>query len=215
VRDTRKVLVKAIAATIVVAALAWLFVTTLRDSNRGPYDVPAAALTGWTVAPGEPGEPGIVALVPPPELLGTLFRQVFQRTMSSLAAPPRPAVPLVLRSEFADSLQGAVTVEQIVSIARDAQVEASRFAPVCMGHRIESSPAGSRQLFYAMFDAPVFAEIRRRLLAVRAEHAGTVLFDPANLRPILTVATSDRNVAGWWPMTPAQQSDCEAPLRES
>ncbi len=210
---TRRIVVKSAVVAAALAAVGWLFVRSVLETNRGPYDVPAEGLTGWTVDAGGPGEPGVVSLLPPAALHAELFRQLFQRTAQSLTAPGRPAVPLVLRDEFADSLQGAITVEQIVQVARAAGLDRASFEPVCMGHRTEKSGGGSSEMFYAIFESPAFTEVRRQLIPTHPEHAGTTPFQPTALRPILLVGAGDASFARWWPMSAEQQRDCEAPLR--
>lgn len=194
---------------LVVLALSWLIVTR---SSR-PYSVVAASLTGWTLVVGDPGGPAVVALQPPSELATDLFRQVSQRSGQSLTAPAPGLVPLVLQNEYEDSLQGVLSIEDIMNVARDAGIEDARFEPVCLGQRRESRQGRSGQVFFVVFDAPVFYEFRRRLSPLFPEHAGNGAFDPTGLRPILTIGTTDRDVARWWPLAVEQRSECRASLR--
>jgi len=191
-------------AIVVVAALLLLFIR-----GRGPYNVEAKELSGWTLVRGEPGDPALVALQPPAPLAAELFQQVLGRRGPALVAPAHPSVPLVLQSEYSDSLQGAFSVEDILDLARDAGVTDARFEPVCMGQRRESS----QQLFYVVFTAPAFNAFRDQLTPLFQEHAGAVPYDPALLRPILTVAATDQRLAHWWPIAFDAAADCESSLQ--
>lgn len=198
-------------AVLVVAALSWLIVRALRP--RGPYSVDAAALSGWTLVTGEPGGPALIALQPPPQFSAALFQQVSQRTGLSLVAPSRPSVPLVLQTEYEESLQGVWSVDDIMRLARETGLDGARFEPVCLGLHTDSRVASSGQLFFVVFQAPAFVDFRQRLTPLFPEHGGSGTFDPPALRPILTIAATDRGFARWWPITVNQQSDCQASLR--
>ena len=204
--------VKLAVAGVALAALSWLFLKTIRDTISEPYSVNATALSGWEVVAGEPGDPALVALQPPALLSADLFQQVFQRTMQSLSAPARPSLPLVLQSEYADSLQGVLGVDRIMRLAHDSGLASARLEPVCIGRRRESAPGRAAELFFAVFNAPEFDEFRQALMPAQPEHGGTGVYDPAALRPILTIAATDRNFVRWWPITVDEKTDCEAPL---
>lgn len=208
---SQKTALKAGLAALVAIALSWLLVGAIR--NRGPYNVDAVALSGWTLVTSPPGDPALVALQPPPPLSTDLFQQLFQRTGQSLVAPAHPSVPLVLRDEYADSLQGVLSVEDILDKARDAGIEAARFEPVCMGQRRESAPGRSDELFFVLFRAPVFDKFRDELTPLFPEHAGAFPYEPKALSPILTIAATDREFVRWWPIAVRTQIDCRAALR--
>lgn len=210
-RPAQKVAIKVSFAALAVAAFSWLLVRTIR--NSAPYSVDGAALSGWTLVAGEPGEPALVALQPPSRLTVELFRQVRERTRRSLLSPARPSVPLVLQSEYADSLQGVWSVDDIMNAARDAGVEAARFEPVCMAQRSESTPDRSGQLFFVVFDAQVFYQFRQQLSPLFPEHGGNSTYDPSALRPVLTIAATDREFVHRWPVAVEQRTDCLAFLR--
>ena len=200
-----------VVAVLVVTALSWLIVRTIR--SRGAYSVDAITLSGWTLVAGEPGTPALVALQPPPELSPMLFRQLSQRTRQSLMAASRPSIPLVLQAEYADSLQGVWSVDDIFRLARETNLETTRFEPVCIGQHTESTSGRTDQLFFAVFSAPAFDEFRQQLTPLFPEHGGWGVFDPLALRPILTVAATDRELGHWWPLTVEQRTDCQASLR--
>ena len=129
----RRTAIKLTAGVLAMGAVAWLFVASLGRTNRSPYHVDAAGLSSWTLIAGDAGEPGVVALQAAQAMSGDLFRQIFQRTMQSLTAPLRPAIPLVLQGEYADSLQGVMSVDNLMQIARLVGVQEARFDPVCVG----------------------------------------------------------------------------------
>ena len=118
-------------------------------------------------------------------------------------------VPLVLQSEYSDSLQGAYSVEDIMDLARDAGVTDARFEPVCMGQRRDSS----QQLFYVVFRASAFDVFRDRLTPLFQEHAGAVPYDPLLVRPVLAVAATDQHFTHLWPVAVNPSADCQATLR--
>jgi hypothetical protein len=195
------------AAVLAVALLGALVFFALR--TRGPYNVEARELSGWKLVRGEPGDPALVALQPPVPLAAELFRQVLGRRGPALVPPARPSVPLVLESEYADSLQGALSIEDILNLADDAGLAEARFEPVCLGQRRESS----QQLFYVVFAARAFDEFREHLTPLFQEQAGAVPYDPGLLRPILTIAATDPQFSHWWPITFDVAADCESSLQ--
>jgi hypothetical protein len=211
VSPRQRTAIRAGLAVIVVTALAWLIVTTIR--GRRPYSVDATTLSGWTLVAGEPGAPALVALQPPPALPSALFDQLSKRTRQSLMAPSRPSVPLVLQVEYEESLQGVWSVADIVRLARETNLETARFEPVCVGQHSESSAGETHRLFFVMFSAPAFDEFRQQLTPLFPEHGGAGVFDPVALRPVLTIAASDREFVIRWPLAVEQRQDCQASLR--
>jgi hypothetical protein len=211
---SRKQLVVRVGLVLVaVLVLAWLFITTIRNTNSAPYEADASQLTGWQVVPGQGSEPGVAALALPSQFSAELFRQLFERTMQSLVAPTRPVVPLVLTSEYADSLQGVHSVDNIMNIAREAGLETARFEPVCVAERTDSAPGRTSQVFFVVFESPAFSQFRANLMPTQPEHGGTgAPYQPAALRPILMVASTDRDFGRWWPLRFNQQEDCQAPV---
>ena len=205
----QKTAIKVGFALVVVIALAWLIVRTIR--NRGPYSADAITLSGWTLVV-EPGAPALVALQPPPQLTSGLFQQLSQRTRLSLMAAPRPLVPLVLQAEYAESLQGVWSLDDIVRLARETDLETSRFEPVCVGQHTESTSGQTHQLFFVEFSSPAFDEFRQQLTPLFPEHGGWGVFDPGALRPVLTIAATDREF-GLRPLAVDQRTACQASLR--
>jgi len=210
VSPSHKTALKAGLAALVVAALGWLVVRTVR--GRGPYHVERVELSGWKLVAAGPDDAALVALVPPPPLSTDLFQQLFQRTGQALVAPTHPTVPLVLRTEYADSLQGVLSTEDIIDTARDAGIETARFEPVCLGQHRGS---GSREsdVYFVLFEAPAFDDFREKLTPLFPEHAGAFPYEPKALSPILTIAATDREFARWWPLAVKTDLDCRASLR--
>jgi hypothetical protein len=196
---------KALVAASGVAALSALLVNGIRSS--GPSAIDAAELSGWTIVTGRDGEPGVVALQPPVHLTGNLFQDLLVRVGQPLMAPSRTVMPLVLQTEYEDSLQGVLSVDDVVRLARESGVDTARFEPICVGHRHRASERASGRLFFVVFDSPAFADFRQRLLPLHTEHGGVSVYDPGALRPILAVAATDRAFDRWWPIT-VERSDC-------
>jgi hypothetical protein len=212
VTNAAKRAAKLAALTIGVAALAWLSWRILRDSNTEPYRIDSAGLSGWTVVAAGPRDPALVALQPPPTLAADLFNQVSERTRQPLVAPAPALLPVVLKGEYADSLQGAIGIDHIMRLAQESDLQTVRFEPVCMGHRRDTAPGRSAELFFVLFHAPAFDGLRQELLPPQPEHGGVGVYDPAALRPILPIASTDGDFARWWPMSLAQNTDCKADL---
>lgn len=201
---------KLVIAGVAVAGLAWLFWRTVRNTNAEPYHVDGAALSNWTVVAGGPGDPALVGLQPPSTLSADLFQQVFKRTSQSLVSPSPAILPLVLKGEYAESLQGVIGVDSIMQLARESELSTARFEPVCMGHRRQSAAGASAELFFLLFRAPAFDDFRQELVPSQPEHGGVGVYDPAALRPILTIASTARDFARWWPIGVDEDIDCEA-----
>jgi hypothetical protein len=212
VNKTSTRLLKVGAAAVVLVALIWLFLNSIRSTNSEPYTLSSSALTGWRVAAGSARDPGVVVLQAPSALTAPLFQQIFKRTMQSLSAPPAPVMPLVLADEFADSLQGVHGIDDVMRIAREAGLESARFEPVCLARRQESAPGRSGELYFVAFDAPAFTRFRQMLPPMHQEHAGTGVFDPAALSPLLPIAATTDDFGRWWPLAFDRERDCLAPI---
>src|SRR5687768_1470386 len=103
-RETlRRKIVLVLTLVCVVLGLLW---SLMIDRRWQPYHVDRAALSGWKVVLGAPEDPWIVALEPPASLTTSLFQQVSTKAGRPLVAPLHAVLPLVLRSEHDDALQG-------------------------------------------------------------------------------------------------------------
>jgi len=201
----------ALAALILVAAAgAWRL--WLQRGDAGPITIPPEALSGWTLVASDGTDPWIVGIRPPDALTSTLFREASRRAAGTLVAPPHPALPLVLRSEFDEGLQGVYGTDSVLRIARDAGIENDAFAPVCLAHRTADGPSGRAELYFVPFTSTAFNTMRVDLVPAQPEHAGIGVYEPGTLTPILIVGASDSNFDRWWPLPFDESSDCEAPL---
>ena len=209
---TRRTVLKIVGVLGALALGGWLFITSLRDTNSAPYDVDLAALSSWTLIVGDGADPGVIGLQPAPEFSSDLFRQVFQRTMQSLAAPSPPAIPLVLQGEYAESLQGVMSVDNMLQIARLVGLQEARFDPVCVGVLRRTDSGRTSELYFVLLSSPTFDEFRQRLTPAFPEHAGTKPFDPGAIRAMLPIASSDKSLSRWFPAEIDPERDCQAPL---
>lgn len=196
------------AAVIALAAIGWFAANAIW--NRRPYSVSETALSGWKVIAGPPGSPAVVALQPPRQLSTDLYRQVSARTKEALVAPEEPLIPLVLQDEYADSLQGVLSVDDIIGIAEGAGLDAARFEPVCLAERTASKQGHDSEQFYAVFDAPAFANFRQQLTPLFPEHAGGVAYEPGALHMVLPVAASDEELASRPAAVIDRETECVA-----
>jgi hypothetical protein len=202
-----------VAAAAAAVLLAVVVVQMIRA--RAPYRIDEELLTGWTLAAAPPGDPAVVEAKPPARLLEDLFRQVSRRSDHTLVAPARAAVPLVLAGEYSDSLQGVLSVEDILSVGHDVGLDDVRFEPVCIGERHRESANVSEELYFAVFEAPQFDKFRFELTPLFPEHAGSGVYDPPALRLILAVAATSKDFDHWWPLGINPQQDCSVSLRAS
>jgi hypothetical protein len=98
-----------------------------------------------------------------------------------------------------------------VAIARDAGLESARFEPICLAqytgwHRdIRASSCSSCST------RPCFDRVRQKLVPLHQELGGTAAFEPAALRPVLAVGSTDRSFK-LWPATVDARADCRAPI---
>ena len=195
------------AATAVVAALVWLVVL---DQRSEPYTIESAMLTGWNVVIGTAEDPWVMAVQPPAPLTSSLFQQIEKKVGRSLVAPPHSALPLVMRKEHDDALQGVFGVTDIDRMARGTFSDASRFEPVCIGHLVDERDGASAELFFLAINSREFNDLRIEIQPDFPEHAGIGIYDAGSLTPILPIATTDRNFERWWPIKLDQAVDCQA-----
>ena len=197
------------AATLAVLALLWVIV---RDSASEPYTIDGGALSGWTLVAGDGTDPYVVAIQPPEDLSGTLLRQLSVRVGSPLIPPRHAAMPLVLRGEYADALQGVYGAVDIVRMLGDQAMETARFEPICIGHRIDTTGAQPIEFFFVAFASDAFWRARHSLVPEFPEHAGIGTFNPAGLTPILPIAATSNDFDRWWPIQLDHNVDCQAQI---
>jgi hypothetical protein len=198
-------LIKIAIAIVLLAAVALLFVRSVKDTRAEPYHVNAAHLRNWTLAidTAADTDDAVVSLRPPPELPMNLFRQLFSRQMESLGTPSQPGIPLVLRRE----IPSEISADAVLALARDAGLDGAAPAPKCVSYRRVSDPGITRQLYFMWFDVPGFDRFRQAI----ASRAGPG-FAPGGLSPVMIMA-GEPNLAGWQPVVVDQNRDCIAPVQ--
>ncbi|HUR33122.1 MAG TPA: hypothetical protein VM032_04955 [Vicinamibacterales bacterium] len=192
-----------------IAALAWML---SRVPARSSYTIDERSLTGWTLASSDGTDPWVVGLDPPESLSSSLFEEAMRRAGRPLIAPLHRAMPLVLRSEFDEGLQGVFGADSVLSLAREAGIETTRFSPVCLARRTAAGPSGPEDLYFVPFESTVFTQVRTDLIPAHPEQAGVGVYDPATLTPILIVGATDTGFDRWWPLAFVRDTDCIAPL---
>ena len=209
----RSSLLKVVVGLAVLAAVAVLFVRSVRSTRAEPFAVQRESLVGWTLAVQPPDDPlsSWLALSPPPQLPTSLGREIFARGGESVSYPSPSLVPLLLQSEFDRAFAGTVAPENIVSLARAVGFQSIEWKPRCMAHRRISEPGGTRGLHFVLLDAPPFDAFRQQLSAWLRGSARD-LFDPLALSPVLIVAGLDGNFGRWMPLRADPEVDCLAPV---
>ena len=206
-RVSQKFLLITVAAALVVAALVSVVVL---DQRSEPYSIDSAMLAGWKVAMGSSEDPWVMAVQPPSALTAALFEQVSKKVGRPLVAPPHSALPLVMRKEHDDALQGVFGVTDIDRMARGTFSDASRFEPVCIGHLVDDRNGSSGELFFLAVNSPEFNDLRIEIQPDFPEHAGVGIYDAGSLTPILPIATTDKDFERWWPIRLDETVDCQA-----
>ena len=206
-RVSQKSLLITVAAALVVAALVSVVVL---DRRSEPYSIDSAMLAGWKVAMGSSEDPWVMAVQPPSALTAALFEQVSKKVGRPLVAPPHSALPLVMRKEHDDALQGVFGVTDIDRMARGTFSDASRFEPVCIGHLVDDRNGSSGELFFLAVNSREFNDLRIEIQPDFPEHAGVGIYDAGSLTPILPIATTDKDFERWWPIRLDETVDCQA-----
>jgi hypothetical protein len=206
VRPRSKSLVIIVAVTAVVGALVWL---VLVDKRSEPYTVDASLLSGWKIVLGTADDPWVMAMQPPPALTASLFQQVSSKAGRSLVAP-HSALPLVMRKEHDDALQGVFGVTDIDRLAHGTFTDTSRFEPVCIGHLVDSRDGSPGELFFLAVNSREFNDLRIEIQPDFPEHAGIGIYDAGSLTPILPIATTHTNFERWWPIKLDEAVECQA-----
>ena len=203
----------ALATTLLVVAVGagtvWWFVGR---PDATPLIIPASAFSSWTVVTSDGTDPWIVGAQPADSLTRQLLDVASKRAGRPLVAPPHPAVPLVLQSEFADSLQGVYGTDAVMRMAHDAGIESAVFAPVCLAHQTIDAPSGTLDVYFVPFEAPSFNQMRADLTPLEPEHAGIGIYDPATLTPALVIGATANAFDHVWPIRFDRARDCEAPI---
>ncbi len=153
-------------------------------------------------------DPWVVAAVPPDTLVASLMAQATRHAGRPLVTPPHPGLPLVLRPEFEEGLQGVFGTDSVMRMAHDSGLDATRFEPVCLAHQTRSDANGRTELYFVPFDSAPFSQLRVDLIPAFPEQAGTGIYDPSLLSPILVVGGTDPAFERWWPLRFNRDTDC-------
>ena len=205
---------KAAIALAALAALGGLFWWTVQSSLAEPYLVDADLVSDWNLElrGGPAAGAGLLVLETADQLRAELFQQIFTRTMESMVSPPRAALPLVLDAEYRDSLRTALSPEDLLRVAEESGLSDVVPAPVCIGVIRGEGAQSTRQLYYAIFEAPEVGRFRETLASRYAEAGGTAAFAVDGFPLVMPLAASDGNFASWWPLDVNAATDCLAPL---
>jgi hypothetical protein len=68
---------------------------------------------------------------------------------------------------------------------------------------------------FVIFTSPEFQQMRLDLLPDFPEHAGTGIYEPGTVTPILPFAQRGGDFSRWWPLAVDPRTDCQAPLTPS
>ena len=211
----RSALIRVVVGLAALCLLAVLFVRSAQDTRETPFGVERQDLARWSLAIG-PDTDGLgswLALSPPPPMASALGRQIFARGGESVSYPSPAALPLLLQTEYDRAFAGVLEPDALVTLARDAGLEAATLEPVCMAYRRISEPGRTRGLYFVLFELPVFTAFRVQVSAALGAAGGdTSLFDPGALSPVLIVAGLDGNFSLWLPLRANPEADCLAPI---
>ena len=202
-----------IAATCVALAAGGLVWILGQGFGGHPLSIADATLANWPLVTSDGTDPWIVAARPPDSLITQLLQDVSRQSGRTLVPPPHPGLPLVLRAEFDDALQGVYGIDEVLRIARDAGVDTATFTPVCIARKVAGTGPGRAELYFIVFDAPAFDQMRVDLTPTQPEHAGIGMYDPSTVTPVLVVGATDSSFERWWPLTVNRATDCQATLQ--
>lgn len=199
-----------VVVTLLLSVELFLVGSLLRDRRSRPYHVDRAALSGWTVVLGAPEDPWVVALAPPASLTASLFQQLATKVDHPLVAPRHAALPLVMRPEYDDALQGVYGAMDIQRLARQEMTAGSTVEAVCIGRRADPRNAASGELYFLAVSSPAFDALRLELRPDFPEHAGIGVYDPGAITAVLPIASTDTDLGRWWPIRLERITDCQA-----
>ena len=199
---------------VLLVVLGWLFWQTVQDSVSEPYVIDPGLVAEWRLALQRPmrSGAGLLTLQPSDRLRAELFQQVFMRTMESMTSPAEASMPIVLHSEYRDTLETVLSPDDILEAAEEAGLSNVTPVPVCIGVAREPVTGGSRQLYFALFDAPEVDRFRHDLSRRYADGGEGTSVDLGDLALAVPIAASDGNFASWWPLDVRAETDCQAPL---
>jgi hypothetical protein len=103
-----------------------------------------------------------------------------------------------------------LSVQDIISVGEGVGLDTARFEPVCIAERHREN---GDELYFAVFDAPLFDQFRYELTPLFPEQAGAGVYYPPAVRLILAVAATSKDFDGWWPTGVNPQEECSVSLR--
>jgi hypothetical protein len=198
-----------VTATLVVTALVW---TARSGPERDPYAVPATSLANWPLVTSDGTDHWVVGVKPPDGLATRLLDELSRRAGRTLTPPPHVALPLVLRDEFDEGLQGVYGVDSVMQIAHDADIERATFQPICVAHQRVSAATGAGEVYFVAFTSSAFDQVRIDLLPAQPEHAGVGTYEPSTLVPLLLLGATNPSLARDWTFHFDAATDCLAEL---
>lgn len=210
----RSGLIKAAVGLAALGVLGVLFVRSARSVRAEPFTVSRGDLGQWTLAVAPPSSPSgvLLGLRPQRALVAELFSDLFARTGESLNGPIPPEIPLILQSELDARAAATLGPEALLALARAAGFESAAIEPRCMAERRVSAPGITRQMYFVLFNLPVYDQFRRQVSQRLRDAGGGTSFDPAAQSPVLIVAATDAAFSRWLPVRAEADKDCFAPI---
>jgi hypothetical protein len=208
-----KILSRLLIALALAGGFLFLFLRSADNARSEPYTVERRALGPLVLQMRDSrSQPvSMIGLRPPQELAGQLFDQIFTRMMESLRSTSGGVIPIVLRSEYELALASRYTPEALLEAARSAGLESSPVTPVCVGVRRQSEPGLTRQLYFAVLEAPAIVAFRRQIGQELNVPAGA--FEPDDLSPVLLIGGTDADLERWLPLRVDPSTDCMSPIQ--
>ena len=117
-----------------------------------------------------------------------------------MTSPAEASMPIVLQTEYRDALGTVFSPDDTLEAAEEAGLSNVTPMPVCIGAVREPVVGASRQLYFALFDAPGVDRFRQDLARRYADGDGETSFAPGDLALAVPIAASDGNFADWWPL---------------
>jgi hypothetical protein len=167
----------------------------------------------WTVVRSDGTDPWVVGLQAPPTLVNTVFRAAAARAGTPLNRPVHAVVPLVMRTEFDEALQGAFGLDSIERLAHDTGIDTEVLEPVCLASRRIEGRDGTGDVYFVPFESHAFPVLRGSLIPDHPEQAGVGEYDPQTLpRAVLLVGATTANMDEYWNLRGDLSVYCIAPI---
>jgi hypothetical protein len=167
-------------------------------------------LTAWTLVTSHGEEPWMLALEPPAALVDSLKDQAGAKAGRTLTSPTRVVMPVVLRDEYADSLQGEFGIDTLVRAAEGDSLELASFEAVCIAKREVTRDGATSELLFLALESRAFWQVRTDIYPEHAEIAGTGTYNPAALSPLVPISGTDEDFDRLLPIRVDPVIDCVA-----